>query len=89
MVHSWRVAVQSWMFPGILGAVHHPWPSPAHAIVAQEGLPVGEGRESRRGIIYSIKVTLCLALQNSLDSLVPRRPSPQLPTPTRPADSFV
>ena len=35
----------------------------------QEGLPVGEGRESRRGIIYSIKVTLCLAL---LGSPVPR-----------------
>ena len=28
----------------------------------QEGLPVGEGRESRRGINYSIKLTLCLAL---------------------------
>ena len=37
----------------------------------QEGLPVREGRESRRGIIYSTKVTLCLAL---LDCLVPRRP---------------
>ena len=37
----------------------------------RNGLLVGEGRESLRGIIYSIKVTFCLAL---LDSLVPRRP---------------
>ena len=36
MVHSWRVAVNSWMFLGIPGAVQNPCPSLAHAMVAQK-----------------------------------------------------